>query len=104
MLFPESPGVQLRLHVVDNQVDGDLKERNIALGRDAVVVRDLVLLKGLEISEKKTTFRQFFTCYKDFFLIFHSQIHTKFSSKRSNLWLRKAKRTGLRPLKDYKGH
>jgi hypothetical protein len=26
------------------------------------------------------------------------------NSKRGNLWLRKTKRTGLRPLNDYKGH
>jgi hypothetical protein len=48
--------------------------------------------------------KKFLTKKVEIYLIFQSQIHEKFSSKRSNLWLRKTKRTGLRPLKDYKEH
>jgi hypothetical protein len=35
-----------------------------------------------------------------FFRYFNTKSQDKFSSKRSNLWLRKPKRTGLRPVKD----
>jgi hypothetical protein len=42
--------------------------------------------------------------FSKIFLIFIIEIHEKLCSKRINLLLRKAKRTGLRPLKDYKGH
>jgi hypothetical protein len=41
--------------------------------------------------------------FSKIFLIFLYQIHEKLSTKRSNLWLTRAKRKGLRPLKDYKG-